>query len=465
MFLTTAITVASLLIATVRGSAVSYPRPSIYSNSGFFGLTVNGTSMYTVSYAGYDYAQLSMDEGYPTEFRVRISDQKSITSYSITPRRLPIKPKVEGNELVFSLNQAHYLIVKIDSKKEFVILADPSETDVPDPTGKGVFNVLHYDTDNTGGSVTNGIQNAMDAAAKSPGSTVFVPPGLYTIGNLLLRNKTPLYLAGGSVLRFTGKSSDYKTLYTKSDLFPGTWWIQTEFDSTEIKVFGRGAQFTNLKILNRFDVTQDDGIDIVESEQVSVGRTIAISKDDSFSCKTWPEDTGTTVPYPYPPRPLKDVWFDDCLAWTDCYGYKVGQGVWGNQDHVTFQNSVVYTAAVGMGIDHKFGTGTSSRTTFKNMDIEALHGNAHGQAAWMTIYVEQVGQGAGPVKDVYVKNIRVRQQGSRSGFLQGYNSSAMVSGVTFTNVYMGKNTVPAETLKDMNMLETSFSEDLSVINS
>ncbi len=249
-----------------------------------------------------------MDEGHPTEFRIAVTDQPSITSYSITPRQLPISAVVDGNELVFSLKDAHYLIVKLNNEKEFVVMIDPTETDVPSASGSGIYNVLDYGADKTGGSVTKGIQSALDAAAQHPGSIVYVPQGLYLIGNLLLRNQTALYLAGGSVLRFTGNASDYTTLYTKSDLGPGTWWIQTEFNSTNIKVYGRGtidgngyntrqnkfmadllvpvgttnfrcdgvlvrdssfwavtpiqvedALLTNIKILDRHDVTQDDG--------------------------------------------------------------------------------------------------------------------------------------------------------------------------------------------------------------
>ena len=241
MILKTIIYAASLLVAGVCGDYVSYPRPSIYTKSAHFSLKVNGTYMYTVNYAGYDYVQLSMDEGYSTEFRIAVTDQSSITSYSITPFQLPIVAEVDGNELVFSLLDAHYLIVKINDEKEFIIMIDPTETDVPDETASDVYNVLDYGADDTGASITTGIQTALDAAVEHPGSIVFVPPGLYLIGNLLLRNQTSLYLAGGSVLRFTGNGSDYTTLYTKSDLGPGTWWIQTEIGSTNIKLYGRGT--------------------------------------------------------------------------------------------------------------------------------------------------------------------------------------------------------------------------------
>ena len=131
--------------------------------------------------------------------------------------------------------------MKTNNEKGLVILANPTEANVPDPSSGGVYNVLDYDADNTGGSVTKGIQDTMDAAAYHSHSIVYVPSGLYTIGNLLIRVRTPLYLAGGSVLRFTGDSSEYTTLYTKSDIGPGTWWIQTEFNSTDIKVYGQGT--------------------------------------------------------------------------------------------------------------------------------------------------------------------------------------------------------------------------------
>ena len=265
--------------------------------------------------------------------------------------------------------------MKINNEKVVVILANPTEAKVPDPSSGGAYSVIDCDADNTGGSATKGIQDTVDAAAYHPHSIVYVPSGLCTIGNLLIRVRTPLYLAGGSVLGFTGDSSDYTTLYTKSDIGLGTWWIQTEFNSTDIKVYARGtidgnsynthsakfmadllvtvgrknfscdgvlvrgssfwavrpiqvedALFTNLKILDPHDVTQDDGTDVDESQRLTVRRAIAIANDDSFSTKTWPYKVDTTAPYLYSPRPLEGVLFDSCLAWTDCYGYKVGQG-------------------------------------------------------------------------------------------------------------------------------------------
>ncbi|CAG9974742.1 unnamed protein product [Clonostachys byssicola] len=515
MLFRTLVGVLSLLVSSAYCEVVRYERPSIYDKSAHFSLQVNGTEMYTVSYAGYDYVHLSMDQGHPTEFRIKtLSQGSTIKSYSITPKQLPIKAKVEGNELVWSMEKVHYLIVKIDDLKEFVIVVDPTETNAPKSKGTGIFNVLDYKADNTGKTVTTGIQAAMDAAAKQPGSIVYVPAGLYQIGNLMLRSKTSLYLAGGSVLRFTGKASDYKKLYHKSDLHDGTWWIQTEFDSTDIKVYGRGtidgngyntrqnkymadllvpvgtknfrcdgvlvrdssfwavtpiqvedALFTNLKILDRFDVTQNDGIDVVESTRVTVRRAIAIANDDSFSTKTWPYKTGTTVPYPYQPRPLSDVVFENTVAWTKCYGYKVGQGVHQRQTNVTFRDGTVYAAGVGIGIHHLFGTEKATGVTFQDIDIENLAGSPGGRGTWLAVWVAPGGRGVGPIEDVLIKNIKARDQGHKNGFLQGYNASSKVSGVTFSDVYMLGSTKPATSLKQMNLLNTSYSENINFANS
>ncbi|KZW00727.1 pectin lyase-like protein [Exidia glandulosa HHB12029] len=471
--------------------------------------------MPTVSFAyNYEYAHFSMDYGQEIEIRVRPKLKNKIDKYRISPENLPIKAKIEGKELVFKMSKPHYLIVKLDNEMEFAILADPQEKNVPKLGASNVFNVLDYKADNTGKAITTGVQDAMDAAAKKPGSIVYVPPGLYYIGNLILRNQTSLYLAGGSVLRMTGKPADYRKMYTKSDLGPGTWWIYTEPNSQDIKVYGRGildgngktlrtnnryiasvlvpsgtknftfdgpivrdsafwavnvvqiqdSLFTNLKVLDRFDVTQNDGIDINESQRVTVKRAIAIANDDSFSTKTWAYNDGTSVPYPYKPRPNKDILFDDCLAWTRCYGYKVGQGAWEAQDNITFQNSVVYYAGVGVGVHHKFGSDTLSDIHFKNIDIESIGGSPGGQAAWAVLWVQDVGKGNGAVRGVTLENIRTHKLGAKKAIVSGNTTDASISDVTFRKISIGDKYKLATSLEEMNIQTNQFANNVRIVN-
>jgi len=498
------------LAVVASASVVSYRAP-IYDKSTQFSLKVNDVDQKTINYAGYDYVQLDLDEGNTYTYRITALTQSSITSYTISPKKIPIKATVNGNQLVFTASKAHYLIIKINNLKEIVIMADPTETDKPPSSGTGIFNVMNYGADSTGQSVTKGIQNAIDAAGKSPGSIVYVPAGVYSVGNLVLRSDTSLYLAGGSVLRNTGKPSDYINHYNKTGLLPGTWWISTDFRSKNIKLYGRGTidgnghemrvnnkfiaemvvpvdtthfiydgplirdssfwalvptqstdvAIKNSKILNRVnDFYENDGIDVVESKNVRVFRSISIARDDSYSTKTWPDDTGTTVPFPNKPMPLSDVVFSDCLAWTECYGYKIGQGTYEQQSNIVFKDSSIYKAAVGIGIDHKFGTSLVNDVTFYNIDIERLWSNAHGKATWIAIFVEK--SGVGPIRDVKVNQINVYDQGAKGGFLMGYDDSSKVSNVELWNIFMSGSTTSAKTLKAMNILYTDFSENINV---
>lgn len=59
-------------------------------------------------------------------------------------------------------------------------------------------------------------------------------------------------------------------------------------------------------------------MDIIESQHVLVSRVFAISEDDTFSTKTWDEQTDSAKHWPGSPEPLEDVIFEDCLAWSRC---------------------------------------------------------------------------------------------------------------------------------------------------
>lgn len=180
------------------------------------------------------------------------------------------------------------------------------------------------------------MQSAINVATAAGGGIVYVPAGVYKTGNLILKSNVHLYLSGGSVLRYTGAPEIYEPLYTKLGR-NFTYWIRTDLNSSNIKITGRGIidgdgkatysnsknlgltvlapmwmsnfffsgpifkeasfwntivmysntmQFQNLKILDRFDMGENDGIDIVESSNVTVSRVISTSWDDSFSTKT-----------------------------------------------------------------------------------------------------------------------------------------------------------------------------------
>ncbi|QKX61404.1 uncharacterized protein TRUGW13939_08552 [Talaromyces rugulosus] len=493
----------ALWAALVTANITTYPPPSIYGVSSVYELSVNGVPVPAVAYPGYDYAQLSMDEDQNTKFAVTIKNGTAIDSYSITPKSLDIKASVSGDTLSFSVTKAYYLILKVNGQKEFVIVADPNETDVPPSSGQGIYNVMDYQADNTGTSLTSGVQDALNAAGKASGGIVYVPKGIFLVGNIIIPSRTSLYLAGGSVLRFTGNPADYNQLYNKPGLGPGTWWIQTAINSTDCKIYGRGTidangygyqqgkhvaqvivpvgtkrfiadgpliressfwtivptqsedvQLLNLKILNRLDMVQNDGIDAVECKGVETRRVIAIANDDSFSAKTWPYDADDIFSaYPYSPLPQSNISFTDCVAWTHCYGFKVGQGVYQYQENIVFEDGTVYKGAVGIGIDHKYGDGVARNVTWRNIVIEGLgYTNLPGVSTWLAILVELDGKSVGPIENLLMEDIRIYDLGKTSAPIKGYNSSVLVTNTNLNNIYLNDDTTPTTNMSALKIL-------------
>lgn len=504
------LTVSSRLNAATINA---YPRPAIYSASTVYSLRADGISIPVTSYTGdYDYAAFSMTGG-SAVIEVTGLTLSSITSYSISPKKLNLTGTVSGNKLTFTLAQDEYLIVQLDGLRRLVIAADPADTP-PAASGTGIFNVTAspYNADSTGATMTTvAIQNAINAASAYGGGQgiVYVPAGVYKVGNLELKNDTALYLAPGSVFVFSGNPADYTNRYFKDSQGRWvTWWLWTTFGADNVKIYGRGtldgnglyatstynyacnilvpigtSNFTlegpilrdsgawsltparsnnltirNVKLFNRLNIGENDGIDVCESQNVTVQHCIGIGLDDPFTTKTWAATIPLCAQWPGSPENVDTVLFEDLISWTVCYGYKIGMGVIQTQNNVTFRNNVVYDCSVGIGIAHSAGTTAATNITFENIDIERVTWTNAGQRTWASFFVENVDAtyGAGPITGLLVKDILVRDEGTTIGRLKGYSSTAMLTGATFNNVVMPGSAVPAQNLFQMNLLDRAY---------
>ncbi|NEA34743.1 glycosyl hydrolase family 28 protein [Streptomyces sp. SID13031] len=484
----------------------SYAQPSIYPRSPDYELTVNGRKIDVVDYPGYDYAHFSMGAGEAT-IAVRKLNNTNIGAYSISPRKLGLSGSVSGSTMTFTIPRDEYLIVKLDGRPDLVIAADPAETDKPASSGTGIYNVVSRGADPTGAAMsTAAVQGAVDAANAAGQGTVYVPAGVYKVGNVVLKSNVSLYLAAGAVFRFTGNPADYTHNWHKdSQNRDITWWISTAFGSSNIRVYGRGTLdgngqqaatqynfaanilvpiattdfrfdglivresgawaivtarsrdlgFTNVKIFNRFDMGENDGIDVNESQDVTVRHGIGISLDDPWTTKTWRADTDIAKPWPGSPQVVDNVLFDDLISWTRCYGFKVGQGALQPQSRVTFRNGVVYDAAIGIGIHHRYGSALVTGVTFEAIDIEKISVKLVDDRTWLRFIIEDRGLGAGPVRGVTVKNITVRDRGTTTAVLQGFSAAANFDTVRFNHVMMPGATSGATSLAALNITNPS----------
>jgi polygalacturonase len=500
------------------GNVGVYPVPSIYPTSTEYQLSVNGTSVPVQHYTGYEIAQFALGTGSATMSVTKINNT-NIGSYGISPEKLGITGTVSGPTLTFTVPKDEYLIIKVDGRPNLVIAADPGEYSPPPPTGAGIFNVTsapYSAQPNTGAYTTTQFQSALDDAtaygsANNTQGTVYVPAGVYTLGNLYLRSNLAFYLARGAVLRYTGDAAHYVVTGHKTsqgrDL---TWFISSRYSSTNIKIFGRGIidgngaaslkpsnlgvnllapiytdnftvdgitfressswgvtplrstnlTFTNVKFFNRFDMGEDDGIDVMESTNVNVTHAIGIGLDDPFSTKTWADVTDMFSTVPGTTAPLSNVTFNDLVSWTYCYGIKVGQGVVTDQDGVTFENVTVYDAAVGIGIHHKYGAAAVTNAKFDNIDIERLDFANDSNRTWLAMMTETTG-GIGPVTGVTISNVLVRNAGTTAARING-QPGALISGVTLSHIVMPGSASPATTLAQMKITNVSNNGPITI---
>jgi|GEM_PF-1403894 len=520
-------TILTFLFATGLASVMAqtasidnYQKPPIYSFSSDFTVVANGKNIDVIKFQDYDYVHFSMGSGTCT-FDVTALGMSSISSYSISPLNLNIAGTVTGNLLSFTIPRDMYMIVWISDKRRLVIAADPAETDKPASSGTGTFNIRQapYNADATGATLmTTAIQNAVNAAsaygtANGTRGIVYVPSGVYKMGNLQLKSNLSLYLEKGAVLRFSDNPSDYTVNFVKN--VNGTWWIYTQDGAANIKMYGRGtvdgngyymqrtagfvnhllvplqcSNFTldglvmlnaacwgtvvarshnitirNTKHFNSLNLGENDGIDVCESQNVLVQHSIGIGHDDPYSTKTWDERGELPKNWYGTPEDLRDVVFDDCVSWTGCVGFKVGAGVRGDQENITFKNSAIYDCARGLAIDYSYGNHRVNNVTFDNIYIQNVDKTCGLGPQWLELFVKNLdGDGGGPVTNIIVKNITLREKGGAASMIKGYSSSASINGVTLENIYVQGNSRPAATLQEMKITDVnSFASNISIL--
>lgn len=485
------------------------PLPACYTVSEQAKATLNGERLPVIhAYEDYDYCAFS----FSGRAELTIDIGETIRSASVSPLAKEIPYTTDGTKITIVLEKPEYLIVKLNAKREIAIAADPLESDAPAAQGDGIWNVADLGADGTGrSSATAVIQRAIRDASESGGGTVYVPAGVYSIGNLELMSDVNLYLEGGAVLRGerteeftefcrrTVGEKEYPTtylLYTKpgcknisitgrgtidacgfSHYSAGTWLVcafvpnrcnglvmdgVTMRDSGHwgtIIVYSRDVDIRNTKHFNKTSALgQNDGIDIVGSTDVNVCRTIALSRDDPYSVKTYV----TTYMFEGVGRAAENIVFEDCLAWTRCGAFKLGWGVNMGMKNITFRNSYVYACNNGLLVTHYGGTAPINGVTFENIDIEnfILSGSK-----WLLADIGISKPGGkrsdwGSVSNVTIRDINVRNSWSGQAVIYGHSASAALSNVDISGITIrGK---ACSSLAEMGVKTNEFAKNITV---
>lgn len=504
---------------------VTYKVPSFWIESSSLSLKVNGKKVPVIYYPSnrwqYDYAQFSMSPGRAT-IELTALDNAPITSYTISPRKHRIPGRTNGSTLSFKITEPLYLIVRLEGRPPVALLIDPPEDSIPDPEDETVLDVTaeQYGADATGRQYSHhAIQAAIDHASTVGGATVYIPPGEYICGNLLLKSNVHFYLAGGAYLRYTGDPKTYTVSWRNGEGVPYTFWVRTEYNSHNIHIDGRGvfdgnghealqnpdliavtplapiitdnfrftgpivkessfwtinvmmannATFRDMKIIGRHDILNNDGIDFNSCNDVLVQRSIAIAWDDPYSTKTWEPQRasgGVFADIPGPTGPQSNIHMQDLVAWTGCFGVKVGEGSVYPQKNIVYKDVSVIDAAIGMGIHHRYGTALFSDIVFENISVERLTAPIdYGSRTWYAIFSLDVGEGAGPISNVRTKNIHLYDVGTTPARVNGWSESAEISQASFVNIFVEKLGRYAATLEEARITDITHVADEPTIS-
>ena len=490
-----------------------YSQQSWIPRSTQFSVKINGTTVDVIGdINGYDYCHFSMDGG-SASVEVTATQLGSIGTYGVSPLKYSFSPAISTNKLTYTIPSAQYTIVNIQgTTKKLVVVADKLPNG-PASSGTGIFNVMDYGAYNDKtdpATTTTAFTNAItDASAWTGGrGIVYVPAGTYEIKNIILKSKMELYLAPGAVLWFnSAASSNYTLDWTSKG--NGTRWIKTEIGASDIKIWGRGTidgdglgcvasnffnnilvvdnstavtidgiiirtggkwgtmvglsdsvTINNVKFFQHMSgVGENDGIDIIESQNVLVKNSIACSFDDPFSVKTYTGDApyinfGST---PGVHNIANNITIDSCIANTGCHAFKLGQGVSQMISNVTYKNSVVYDCAHGISIHHKSGTNYIKNCTWKNIDIERVDQLNLGQS-WFYGNIENTQTGPGPVHGLAIIDITVRDRGDDANSpLSGYDDNNRFVGILFRNIRgAGVDASPSSNLSQIHVSATPY---------
>ncbi|RPA84696.1 pectin lyase-like protein [Ascobolus immersus RN42] len=409
-----------------------------------------------------------------------------------------------------------YWIVKMEGYRALIILIDEEEDD--EFSGDGIFYPSNYNVIKDGSAfATVGIQKALDDASawgKKNGrhGKVVISYGKYLVGNLNIDSYTHIHFQPGAVFTFSGFRKDYRDDWLKSSANRYiTWWLSTVQGSKNIKITGRGGlldgngktsmdrgfdngigcaamvpintenfewdgpiiketglwafvparsknlTIKNLKVLNRLDMGEVDCIDVCESQNVTINRAIGIGLDDPFSTKTWENDKDVSRNWKGEPQQNKGITFRNCVAWTHCFGFKVGQGVMQDQSDILFEDCSVFNASVGIGVHHRWGKKTAMNIRFNNISIERITSTNMKMRTWFSVFVDAGdANSGGPIKNVTFENIKVLDIGTTKAKIEGTKGS--IDGVSFRNVkILGKI---AKSYDDLNIDRTLIDPNL-----
>jgi polygalacturonase len=295
---------------------------------------------------------------------------------------------------------------KLIGRRPFLI----GMTAVTAAAAEGIHDVRRFGA--RGGRSANeaaAFQAAIDACHKAGGGTVYVPPGDYVSGGLVLRSRVSLYIEAGATVYASTKPEDYRgrsahlisaqNAESISVLGPGVLHGQGTEDlgrrpghaDEPRPQFRTGVMFLDncrhvllrdftilysdewtchlshcekvvidgVTVFNNYFRTNSDGIDPDSCRDVRISNCHVTAGDDCICLKT------------HDGIPCEDIVITNCTTESVATAIKLGTGSNGDFRNITISNCTIRNSTVGVGFFVKDG-GAIESVTVSNLAIETV---------------------------------------------------------------------------------------------
>ena len=416
---------------------------------------------------------------------VEVLSHRPVNAVAVRPTSYGIRPAVKVNRIEFRMLRPQQVAVEVNGTSGALhLFGNPSEQNAPRP---GDPQVRYFGP---------GVHEAGEIALKS-GERVYIAAGAVVHGFITA--------VGAADIQILGRGVIDGSRYPRIRRFEGSAAIALH-DCSNVKIEGptlrdpslwtlvvigcRNVSIENVKLVGLWRYNSD-GIDIVNSQDVSIARCFIRSFDDSICIKGRyptrgypaepPRDISgekSSLLYFYPERPVRNVTATGCVIWNDWGGaLKFGSETWAPEmRNVVFQDcDIIHTGNAVMQIRHG-DRAVISDVRFENirveLDDEAYHPKVQcrrdekydlekGPYTPTLLSLELVGsyygnesyQIGGPVendhgviRNVLVKNVSVSGKRRPRSTLAGHDAAHCVENVTIENLRVqGK---PVRTAED-----------------
>jgi len=384
---------------------------------------------------------------------VAVQSRREVKSVVVRPASLAIRPRVEGNRVVFTLARPAPVVVEVNGPHHALhLLASPPEKDVPAPDAPGVR---------------------------------YFGPGVHKPGRMELKSNETVYLAGGAVvygsihasgaakIRIAGRGILDVSALERGQGGGAVRLVNCTGATIEgitmrdpdvwcCALFGcRDATISNVKLVGLWRYNAD-GIDVCNSQDVVVEDSFVRAFDDALVIKGLKSRQGSLDD-----RPVSNVRFRRCVVWCDWgRAMEIGAETCAPEiAAVAFDDcDIVRTTHIAMDIQH----GDRARIhdiRFEDIRVEMELPNPHpvyqqsAEARYAPPNDDQylpalfviIIQGTaysqdkerGSVRNVLLRNISVTAPRMPASSLQGFDAEHNVDGVTFEGLRLNGKPLPS----------------------